>query len=162
MKRINGAESQIRPEAVRQHPSSFIADKMKLFQSKERWGSYFLDFKTVQKNNKFLEMFISMFVKLDIEVNCAIIVLEFAEINSHETSIKITQFHIKQLIFLLNVSNINERWSSNKSVSSLKYIFFKWPTEFLQQLKSLLQFQIFLDFCWPYWLLPPFTFIYSI
>jgi hypothetical protein len=54
-------------------------------------------------------MFISMFVKLDIEVNCAIIVLEFAEINSHETSIKITQFHIKQLIFLLNVSNIKER-----------------------------------------------------
>jgi len=31
MKRINGAESQIRPEAVRQHPASFIADKMKLF-----------------------------------------------------------------------------------------------------------------------------------
>jgi hypothetical protein len=56
MKRINGAESQIRPEAVRQHPSSFIADKMKLFRSKERRGSYFLDFKTVKKNNKFLDV----------------------------------------------------------------------------------------------------------
>ena len=48
-------------------------------------------------------MFISMFVKLDTEVNCAIIVLEFAEINSHETLVKITQFHIKQLMVLLYV-----------------------------------------------------------
>jgi hypothetical protein len=46
-------------------------------------------------------MFISMFVKLDTEVNCALIVLKFAEINSHETSIKITQFFIKQFQYLL-------------------------------------------------------------